>query len=192
VKIIFDNAQPEAGALHIRTDGKESPGIYSLRPVVEDGNRLVLSLVCPDGSSHDQRACFPGPGYEPGTDISPFEIGGVRIALCCADDIFQPQYARSAAAIGCSLLLCGTDRVLCEELLMSGPWSACQANCLPVAVRSPGSFRLFLPCALTSDASGMGETGFDTDGLTAAYESFPVFDCLNPSFFRRYREELGR
>ena len=43
---------------------------------------------------------------------------------------------------------------------------------------------------MTDDHSGFGRASFDTDELSAAYDSFPIFHSLNRPFYRRYREVL--
>ena len=76
------------------------------------------------------------------------------------------------------------------ELVMAGPWSVCQANCLPIALAQAKGGQLILPCPMTEDSSGFGRSRFDTEELAAAYREFPVFDTLNPAFYEKYREVL--
>jgi hypothetical protein len=73
---------------------------------------------------------------------------------------------------------------------MTGPWSAAQANCLPIALARPEGGQLILPCVMTDDHSGFGRKSFDTGELPTAYEDFPIFRSLNPAFYHRYREVL--
>ena len=91
---------------------------------------------------------------------------------------------------GCQLLLARTREPLGQELLLAGPWSAAQANCLSVAVANESEGALALPCLLTDDQSGLGRTTFDTDELPCAYAEFPVFESLNARFLARYAREL--
>jgi len=112
-----------------------------------------------------------------------------RIALCCGEDVFQPMYPRTAALKGCILLAVFIPGIK-EDLLIPGPWSACQANCMPIALADGSGGQLILPCAMTPDASGFGEKEIDTNALRAAYRDFPIFRSLNKGFYRRYREVL--
>lgn len=137
-----------------------------------------------------QPMCFPEQGdILPGEDIFPVKFPWGRLALCCEADVFQPQYARLAALKGCALMAVAfpwQDARLC----MAGPWSVCQANCLPIALAQPEGGQLILPCPMTEDNSGFGRNSFDTDELPGAYRAFPVFDSLNPDFYERYREVM--
>jgi hypothetical protein len=76
------------------------------------------------------------------------------------------------------------------DLIMAGPWSVCQANCLPIALAQRSGGQVILPCSMTQDNSGFGRTDFDTDELAGAYREFPVFDSLNADFYERFREVL--
>lgn len=137
-----------------------------------------------------QKCCFPQAGLQAGEDVTVFDTPLGRLALCSGDDVFQPQYARLAALRGCRLLLCSLWR---DEpgYRMTGAWSVCQANCLPVAVAGQAGGELILPCTMTQDLSGRGRGSFDTRELEAAYAEFPVFRSLNREFYSRYRKELG-
>lgn len=151
-----------------------------------------LACCTPQGDFF-QPACFPAPGSRarPGDDVAVFSLSFGKMALCCDEDIFQPQYARLAALRGCVLLAASSACSMDEAHRMAGPWSAVQANCLPVSLACPGGGMLILPCAMTEDQSGFGRSGFDTGELKAAYDSFPVFDTLNAAFYRRYEKELS-
>lgn len=154
--------------------------------------QTVMACATPDGVFF-QPQCFLSEVeealYSPGTDLSVFPTPFGKIALCGGADIFQPQYARYAALKGCVLLAVST-KLDDPDLLIPGPWSACQANCLPTALALPEGGRLILPCVMTDDHSGFGRESFDTDELSAAYDSFPIFHSLNRPFYRRYREVL--
>lgn len=137
-----------------------------------------------------QRSCFPDTRFAAGSDAIVFDTPRGKFALAVGADIFQPQYARLAAMRGCGLLLARTQEPLGRELLLAGPWSAAQANCLPVAVANETEGALVLPCPLTDDQSGLGRTAFDTGDLSRAYAEFPVFESLNARFLARYTGEL--
>lgn len=134
--------------------------------------------------------CFPeDKAISPGNDIYPISFSWGKAVLCCEDDMFQPQYARLAAIKGCSLMLAAFPWED-QSLIMAGPWSVCQANCLPIALAQPGEGQLILPCPMTPDHSGFGRKDYNTDELDRAYREFPVFDSLNPNFYEKFREVL--
>lgn len=146
-------------------------------------------LICAvEGRLHRQRPCFTEGGA---TDVEIIPTPFGRIALCCGEDIFQPMYPRLAALRGCVLLIARLERME-DSLLIPGPWSACQSNCLPIALAVGNKGQLILPCAMTEDGSGFGKTAFTTEALREAYREFPIFDSLNKAFYRRYREVLTK
>lgn len=148
---------------------------------------------CTSHGDFFQPVCFPDQALKEyaGEDISVIELPFGKIALCCAEDIFQPQYARTAALRGCDLLAVSYGGKMDEEHIMAGPWSCVQANCLPACLAMPGGGRLILPCDMTEDLSGFGRSAFETDEVKNAYKKFPVFDALNRSFYRNYEKELS-
>lgn len=161
-----------------------------ITPPFEHCGQRVMACVTPQQTVL-QPMCFPdSDGILAGQDVAIVELSWGKLAMCCEADIFQPQYARLAALKGCSLLAVSfpwRD----PELLMAGPWSICQANCLPLSLAQPDGGQLILPCPMTQDNSGFGRSSFDTDELPEAYRAFPVFKSLNGNFCRRYREVLG-
>lgn len=158
-------------------------------PFTRDG-ALCAAYVEP-GIVVVQRSCFPDARFAAGEDAVVFDTPLGKLALAVGADIFQPQYARLAAMRGCHLLLARMQGPLGQELLLAGPWSAAQANCLPVAAANETEGFLTLPCLLTDDQSGLGRTSFDTDELPRAYAEFPVFESLNAHFLMRYAGELA-
>lgn len=156
----------------------------------ENGGAMEMTLFM-DGEEYTQRACFCEGFEKQGDDVSVFETSLGRLALCCGDDIFQPQYARLAALRGAQMLLCSSHRDD-ETLRLYGPWGAAQANNMAVAFAGALGGELMLPCALTKDNSGRGRLAFDTNEIAAAYAEFPVWDSLNGAFYRRYSGELGQ
>ena len=151
-----------------------------------------LEMVCAvEGRLHRQSMCFPPEPFIPGTDVEPVSTPFGTVGLCCGEDIFQPMYSRLAALKGCTLLIVRLEQ-MDETLLIPGPWSACQSNCLPVFLSAGDSTRLILPCAMTEKGDGFGEESFHTEALEEAYRSFPIFHSLNKAFYRRYREVLTK
>lgn len=160
-------------------------------PFVRGGQRVIACLT-PD-SEHFQPMCFLSSEekelFSPGTDVYPVEMPFGKMALCCGEDIFKPQYARLAALKGCVLMVAS----LSQESCLPGEtaaWGAVQANCLPTALAQQDGGRLVLPCDMTEDLSGLGRNSFDTDEFPRAYGAFPVFDSFNAAFFERYGEVL--
>jgi hypothetical protein len=153
-----------------------------------------------------QQACFPDEGFQKGDYVSVFDTPWGPVALCCDADIFQPQYARLAALRGCKCLMVSTARIKIEAacgympedlqiggdcgLFFVGPWASAQANGIAVAVAGQTGGALILPCALTPQGSGLGESGFDPADLARAHREFPVFESMNPKLYERYRREL--
>ena len=138
-----------------------------------------------------QRECFGENAAAAGTDVTVFDTALGKLALACGADIFQPQYARLAALRGCQMLIAHTCEPLSHELLLAGPWSTAQANCLPIAAADEAQGSLILPCPMTNDKSGLGRTWFDTGELARAYAEFPVFGSLNRQFCVHYVRELS-
>ncbi len=167
----------------------EREGARVVTPLFEQDGALCAAYIEP-GIVIVQRSCFPDAGFVAGEDATVFDTPRGKLALAVGADIFQPQYARLAAMRGCGLLLARTQEPLGRELLLAGPWSAAQANCLPVAVANETEGAIVLPCPLTDDQSGLGRTSFDTGDLPRAYAEFPVFDSLNARFLTRYAREL--
>lgn len=163
--------------------------IAVITPVFLHEGQKVMACVTP-AEWVLQPMCFPEEeSVLPGTDIFPVTFPWGKLALCCGVDVFQPQYARLAALKGCSLLAVSFPWEQ-ETLVMAGPWSVCQANCLPIALAQPSGGQLILPCPMTQDQSGLGRTAFDTEELPGAYREFPVFDSLNGDFYEKYREVM--
>jgi hypothetical protein len=127
--------------------------------------------------------------FVPGTDVEAISTPFGKIALCCGEDIFQPMYPRLAGLKGCRLLVARLDNME-ESLLVPGPWSACQSNCLPIALAAGERGQLILPCAMTEKGDGFGAESYDTEALQAAYREFPIYDSMNPDFYQKYREVL--
>ena len=160
-----------------------------ITPAFYRNGQRGMTCVTPDQQIF-QPMCFPEEkDILSGVDIFPVTFPWGKLALCCEADVFQPQYARLAALRGCVLMAVSFPWQK-EQLRMSGPWSVCQANCLPVALAQPEGGTLILPCPMTPDHSGFGRDRFDTGELAAAYREFPVFDSLNRDFYEKYREVL--
>lgn len=155
-----------------------------------------LQMVCAvEGKLFYQSMCFLSAAqkdrFVPGTDVEVIPTPFGKIAMCCGEDIFQPMYPRLAALKGCGLLISGLERME-ERLLLPGPWSACQSNCLPIALAAGERGQLILPCAMTEKGDGFGAESYDTEALQAAYREFPIFDSLNPGFYQKYGEVLAK
>lgn len=163
--------------------------IALITPAFGHEGRYVMACVTAENCVL-QPMCFPQDSEIcPGEDIAVVEFPWGKLALCCEADVFQPQYARLAALKGCSLMAVSfpwQDQQLC----MAGPWSVCQANCLPISLAQPSGGQLILPCAMTEDNSGFGRSSFDAEERAAAYADFPVFDSLNADFYKQVREVL--
>lgn len=157
-------------------------------PFSKDGQYV---MACVTGENCIlQPMCFPEDSkIRPGEDIAVVDLPWGKLAMCCEADVFQPQYARLAALKGCRLMAVSFPWQE-ERLCMAGPWSVCQANCLPISLAQPKDGQMILPCPMTEDNSGLGRSSFDTEELVAAYEAFPVFDSLNAAFYERHREVL--
>ncbi len=194
----------ESDIAEIKKYATENDVVVVTPPFAQDG-AIVMGAVWRDGEAW-QRACFPAAGVAAGTDVEVCRTPHGLLALAPGEDIFQPQYARLCALKGCTLLIASTTALRTNgvdfpkpadlrnggdaALLLAGPWSAAQANCLPVAVATPAGGALILPCTLTSDGSGFGRYEFDSTEMQAAYDAFPIFDCLNSAVYAGYREEL--
>lgn len=164
-------------------------GIAVIIPPFLCEGQVVMACATPEELVL-QPMCFPDEdGIVPGEDIVPVTFPWGKLALCCEADVFQPQYARFAALKGCSLMAVSFPWED-ADLVMAGPWSVCQANCLPIALAQRVGGQLILPCPMTRDNSGFGRNSFDTEELTAAYREFPVFDSLNGGFYEKFREVL--
>lgn len=164
-------------------------GIAVITPLFVCEGRYVMACVTPEERVF-QPMCFPEDESIPGgEDIFPVTFPWGKLAMCCEADVFQPQYARLAALKGCTLMSVSFPWRN-DDLVMAGPWSVCQANCLPIALAQPSGGQLILPCPMTQDNSGFGRTGYDTEELAGAYREFPVFDSLNGDFYERFREVL--
>jgi hypothetical protein len=153
-----------------------------------------------------QKTCFPDDGFSKGDDVNVFDTPWGRVALCCDADIFQPQYARLAALRGCICLMVSTAKIKIDTvcslmpedlpiggdrgLFFVGPWASAQANGIAIACASQTGGCLILPCALTPQGNGLGESGFDPADLVRAHREFPVFESMNPKLYERYRREL--
>ena len=153
-----------------------------------------------------QKACFPDDGFSKGGDVNVFDTPWGSVALCCDADIFQPQYARLAALRGCKCLMGSTARIkidpVCKYMpedlpiggdrgfFFAGPWASAQANGIAIACAGQNGGSLILPCALTPQGNGLGESGFDPADLARAHREFPVFESMNPNLYERYRREL--
>jgi len=168
-------------------------GTIIVTPPFSKDDQFGIACIWPQGEVF-QPLCFPAEGDPPcipGTDVAVFDSPLGKLALCTGADIFQPQYPRLAALKGCTLLVvCFPYRE--ERLLMAGPWSAAQANCLPIALADLRGGQVILPCPMTEDCSGLGKSGYHTEELPRAYREFPVFDSLNAQLYRRYREVLRK
>lgn len=163
--------------------------IAVITPVFVKDGQYVMACVTAENCVL-QPMCFPQDGEMiPGEDITLVELPWGNLALCCEADVFQPQYARLAALKGCSLMAVSFPWQE-EQLCMAGPWSVCQANCLPISLAQPSGGQLILPCTMTEDNSGFGRKSFDSWELMAAYADFPVFDSLNADFYTQFREVL--
>ena len=170
---------------------RESGSAIIAGPVTRSGQ---YGLVCAvEEKIFFQPMCFLSEGqkavYTPGTDVEVISTPWGKLALCCEEDLFQPMYPRAAALKGC-LLLSARVSAMDDALRISGPWSACQSNCLPISLAREADGELILPCAMTADGSGFGESSIDTEALQKAYREFPIFESLNKDFYRRYREVL--
>lgn len=164
--------------------------IAVITPTFGHEGRYVMACVTAENCVL-QPMCFPqDSGICPGEDIAVVEFPWGKLALCCEADVFQPQYARLAALKGCTLMAVSFPWED-ADLIMAGPWSVCQANCLPIALAQRSGGQIILPCPMTQDNSGFGRIDFDTDELAGAYGEFPVFDSLNADFYERFREVLG-
>jgi len=205
--------------IHLPKSGPESDPAYPLRfralarqtrcnivsaPYLTD-NSVEMAWISPEGETL-QRSCFPDTGLQAGDDVTVFNTVFGKVAMCCDADIFQPQYARLAALRGCRLLLAATARIRIGSglpdpgdllrggdgaLFLAAPWASAQANGIAVAFAGMGGGRLILPCAATEDNSGLGKEEVNWDDLAKAANEFPVFGCMNPQLYKRYRKELG-
>lgn len=163
--------------------------IAVITPTFANEGRYVMACVTAENCVL-QPMCFPqNSEICPGEDIAVVEFPWGKLALCCEADVFRPQYARLAALKGCTLMAVSFPWEY-AGLIMAGPWSVCQANCLPIALAQQSGGQVILPCPMTQDNSGFGRTDFDTDELAGAYREFPVFDSLNADFYERFREVL--
>lgn len=163
--------------------------ITVITPAFTNEGRYVMACVTAENRVL-QPMCFPQDSEVcPGEDIQVVELPWGKLALCCEADVFQPQYARLAALKGCTLMAVSFPWED-ADLIMAGPWSVCQANCLPISLAQRSGGQVILPCPMTRDNSGFGRIDFDTDELAGAYREFPVFDSLNAEFYERFREVL--
>lgn len=179
----FEDCQKAAG---------ETGSVVCTAPF-ENGGHISMAYIS-GGDVVLQHACFQPRGQESrvsGENVVVFETPMGRLAMACGVDSLQPQYARTAALRGCSLLVCGLW-LSGERYLMAGPWSGAQANCMAMAAAQPEGGKLVLPCALTQDFSGFGLKEFEPEELARAYADFPVFDCMDMTLYMKYKEELMR
>lgn len=189
VAVVLTDSDPEI----LRELSQERNAVLIGGPLEREGQ---LQMVCASESRlWYQSMCFLSEEqknrFVPGTDVEAIPTPFGKIALCCGEDIFQPMYPRLAALKGCRLLVARLENME-ESLLVPGPWSAAQSNCLPIALAVGERGQLILPCAMTEKGDGFGTDGFDTEALQAVYREFPIFDSLNPDFYREYGEVLTK
>ena len=203
IDILFSRTLvPEPGTALVQLlPGSPVPGMDDLEAYAKQWNTAVITPPFPmDGSlvmacvtplqTVLQPMCFPDDAETiPGEDVFPVTFPWGKLALCCEADVFQPQYARLAALRGCTMMAVSFPWQD-AQLRMAGPWSACQANCLPIALAQPEGGQLILPCPMTEDLTGFGRSCFHTRELSHAYQAFPVFHSLNADFYETYREVL--
>lgn len=187
VTVVLGDLAPET----LRSLSLERNAVLVAGPIERNGQ---LQMVCAaEGKLYYQSMCFLSQAqksrFVPGTDVEAIPTPFGKIALCCGEDIFQPMYPRLAALKGCQLMIARLEAME-ESLLIPGPWSACQSNCLPIALAVGDQGQLILPCAMTEKGDGFGADNFDTEALQAAYREFPIFDSLNPDLYRKYGEVL--
>lgn len=189
--VLLPGPEPEEHLARCRRAVSRTGAALVTAPFVRSGQRGIACLT-PEGETF-QPMCFLSRRerelYSPGTDVQCVEMPFGRMALCCGEDLFQPQFARLAALKGCVLLVASLpcDGGMPAETVA---WGAVQANCLPVVLAQPDGGRLLLPCDMTEDGSGLGRSSFNTEELPRAYAAFPVFDSFNAAFFERYGEVL--
>lgn len=168
-----------------------SNNIYLVTSAFRYEEYLAMAMVFPNGDYVIQKASFLRKGNEhlkQFKDVTIFETPWGKSALCCDVDIFQPQYSRLATLKGAKLIFASFYEE--EDLMINGPWSSVQSNCVGIYVNSNLNSQLLMPCATTKNLSGLSGNEGEIDDLDKAYESFKIFHCLNRNFCKRHQQEL--